>query len=132
MLRALEKRCFPKDAWPLFDLIGVLTLPDVVRLKAVVGEQMVGFVAGDIRNSKNLAWIVTIAVLPEYRGQGIAAALLETCEVKLPTPVVRLSVRRSNKAAIRLYQRAGYLEVGVWDGYYQDGEDAIVMEKQLP
>lgn len=131
-LRTLEKVCFPKDAWPLFDLIGVLTLPNVVRLKATIGEQMVGFVAGDIRNSENLAWIVTIAVLPEYRGLGIAAGLLETCESRLMAPAVRLSVRRSNHSAIRLYRKAGYSEVGIWDGYYHDGEDALVMEKRLP
>ena len=33
-LRHLERLCFPKDAWPLLDLVGVLTLPNVVRLKA--------------------------------------------------------------------------------------------------
>ena len=35
-LRHLEKVCFPLDAWPLWDLVGVLTLPNVVRLKAMV------------------------------------------------------------------------------------------------
>ena len=48
-LRKLEKACFEKDAWPLFDLIAVLTFPEVVRLKAVVDGQMAGFVGGDPR-----------------------------------------------------------------------------------
>jgi len=63
-LRYLEQVCFPKDSWPLLDLVGVLTLPQVVRLKAVVDEQMVGFVAGDQRPHQHLSWIATIAVLP--------------------------------------------------------------------
>jgi ribosomal protein S18 acetylase RimI-like enzyme len=130
-LRQLEKVCFPQDAWPLLDLIGVLTLPNIVRLKAMIGEQMAGFIAGDIRTSEKLAWIATVGVLPEFRRQGIGAALMRACEERLPVPNVRLNVRTSNQAAIQLYQGMGYERAGLWPTYYQDGEDALVMEKPL-
>jgi ribosomal protein S18 acetylase RimI-like enzyme len=130
-LRQLERVCFPMDAWPIWDLLGVLTLPNVVRLKAMAGEQMVGFVAGDIRPRENLAWIATIGVVPEYRRRGIGAALLQACEAQLSVRRVRLSVRVSNRAAIELYERFNYQRVGRWEHYYQDGEDAMVMEKIL-
>ena len=71
-LHALEKACFEQDAWSYLDLIGVLTFPATVRLKAVMGEKMVGFIGGDIRSSKNTGWIITVGVLPDYRNQGIA------------------------------------------------------------
>ena len=129
-LRSLEKVCFPKDAWPLWDLIGVLTLPNVVRLKAVVEDEMIGFIAGDVRQAQNMAWIATIGVLPKYRGQGIGAALIKACEDSLTVPIIRLNVRLSNQTAISLYERLGYRRVGHWPRYYQDGEDALVMEKQ--
>jgi ribosomal-protein-alanine N-acetyltransferase len=129
-LRHLEQVCFPKDAWPLWDLLGVLTFPNVVRLKAVIAEQMVGFIAGDIRQSERMAWIATIGVLPEYRGRGIGAALLEVCEKRLTVPRIRLNVRVSNQAALRLYRKFSYYEVGLWPKYYQDGEDAFILEKQ--
>ena len=45
-LRRLERACFEKDAWPLLDLVAVLTWPEVVRLKAVDSGEMIGFVAG--------------------------------------------------------------------------------------
>jgi ribosomal-protein-alanine N-acetyltransferase len=138
VLRQLEKACFPKDAWPLWDMIGILTLPGVVRLKAVVGEQMVGFVGVDIRQSERLAWIATIGVLPEYRRQGIGGALLLACERELEArqqqarvSAIRLTVRKSNLAAIRLYEELGYHKVGLWPSYYQDKEDGVVMEKAL-
>ncbi len=132
-LRQIEKACFPIDAWPLFDLIGVLTLPNVVRLKAVVYEkgvsQMVGFIAGDI-HADGVAWIATIGVLPNYRGQGIGAALLTACENQLKAPVIRLCVRQSNEVAIHMYRRFGYTQADLWRGYYEDGENALVMEKR--
>jgi ribosomal-protein-alanine N-acetyltransferase len=55
---------------------------------------------------------------------------LRACEEKLKTPRVRLSVRASNEGAIRLYEREAYHRIEVWQGYYNDGEAAIVMEKE--
>ncbi len=130
-LRHLERLCFPKDAWPLLDLVGILTLPNVVRLKAEADGLMVGFVAGDIRSSQHLAWIATIGVLPDYRGRGIGRMLLEACEAQIQEPRVRLCVRASNQAAIQLYLNSAYQRAGFWPNYYQDGEDALVMEKKL-
>lgn len=131
-LRHVEQVCFPKDAWPLIDLIGVLTFPGVIRFKAVNSKQMVGFIAGDVRRMEGVAWIATVAVLPEYRGRGIGSALLKACEEKITVNRVRLCVRMSNDVAIRLYDKFGYVKVGEWTRYYQDGESALVMEKKLP
>jgi ribosomal protein S18 acetylase RimI-like enzyme len=86
MLRKLEQESFSKDAWPLFDLIAVLTFPDVIRLKAMEDGQMVGFVGGDPRPHDGWGWIATIAVDPHYRRRGIGSALLHACESKLGVP----------------------------------------------
>ena len=130
-VRHLEQVCFPLDAWPLWDIIGVLTFPGIVRLKAVnTAMQLVGFVAGDIRRDDDVSWIATIAVLPAYQGQGIGRRLLEACEKQLPTSSIRLCVRTTNDAAIHLYETAGYERAGNWKNYYQDGADALVMEKR--
>ena len=128
-LRRVEQACFPKDAWPLLDLIAVLTWPDVVRLKAVEDGLMVGFIAGDPRSSENLAWIATIGVLPEYQRRGIGRALLRACEEKLPQKRIRLCVRVSNEGAIEMYKQEGYVSTDTWQKYYNDKESALVMEK---
>lgn len=130
-LRYLEKVCFPQDAWPLWDLVGVLTFPNIVRLRALVDRQVIGFIASELRPSEKLAWIATIGVLPEYRGRGIGRTLLEACERRLNVPRLRLNVRISNQVAIQLYQTSGYERAGLWPAYYQDGEDALIMEKLL-
>ena len=90
---------------------------------------MIGFIAGDIRDHERVSWIATIGVLPEYRRQRIGQKLLEACEERLPTPSIRLCVRASNEAAINLYRVNGYDITTKWRKYYQDGEDALVMEK---
>lgn len=128
-LRQVEQICFPKDAWPILDLVAVLTFPSVVRLKAVEEQHMIGFVAGDPRPAEDFSWIATIGVLPEYRGRGFGRALLEACEAQLTTSHVRLSVRASNQQAIRMYEKAGYEHLDRWTGYYDDGEDALIMDK---
>jgi ribosomal-protein-alanine N-acetyltransferase len=130
-LRRLENACFEKDAWPILDLVAVLTWAEVVRLKAVVDHEMVGFVAGDPRPAQNAGWIATIGVDPHYQGQGIGTALLRACEAQLKYPTVKLTVRISNQKAIALYEREGYRTVDIWSKYYNDGEDGLVMEKVL-
>ncbi len=129
-LAKLERACFDKDAWPFLDLVAVLTFPDVVRLKAVEDGRMIGFVAGDMRGAEGISWIATIGIVPEYRRRGIGRQLLRACESKLNSSRIRLSVRASNDGAIRLYEQEGYRRVEVWQGYYNDGEAAIVMEKE--
>jgi ribosomal-protein-alanine N-acetyltransferase len=128
-LRHLEKICFPQDAWPLIDLVSVLSFSGVVRLKAVENGQMIGFVVGDPRPSEGISWIATICVLPECRGMGYGRALLEACEKELPTQIIHLCVRISNEEAIRMYKNAGYYHIDRWINYYNDGEDSLVMEK---
>ncbi len=130
-LRKLEKASFEKDAWPLFDLIAVLTFPEVIRLKAMQDEQMVGFIAGDPRRRDGWGWIATVAVDPGYRRRGIGRALLRACESRLGVPNARLTVRISNTTAIMMYEKEGYAAIDTWKAYYNDGEDAQVMEKRL-
>jgi len=129
-LNYLERSCFSnEDIWPFWDLIGILTLPGLVRFKAVMEGQMIGFIGGERGAGRHLGWVTTLAVMPSYRRRGIALALLEDCEAGLAMPAIRLSVRSSNEAAIGLYQSAGYKVVDRWKKYYLGGEDALVFEK---
>lgn len=130
-LRHLEEVCFQDDAWPLLDVIGVLSFPGIVRLKAVIDEKMVGFIAGEWREVQQLAWIATFGVLPEFQRRGIGSALLEACEVALDVSRIRLTVRVGNSPALSLYRSFGYQQVGMWKNYYRGDIDAVVLEKQI-
>ena len=128
-LRYLEKVCFPIDNWPLLDLIGVLTIPGIVRLKATIDEKFIGFIAGTTKGRGSSGWITTLAVLPEFQNRGIAHQLLSNCETLMQVNIIQLTVRKSNTKAIRLYQKNGYFQTDTWKSYYIDGEDAILFQK---
>jgi len=130
-LRELEKICFEKDAWPLIELIAALSFPGMVRLKIDIDGKMAGFIGGDPHRSQGLGWITTVGVRPEFRKLGLGTALIQACENEMMMPRVRLSVRRSNMEAQRLYVDLGYHHFDIWQGYYEDGEDALIMEKIL-
>jgi ribosomal protein S18 acetylase RimI-like enzyme len=126
---ALEKACFGPDAWSLMDLVLALFGPGV-RLKAVAGDQLVGFVMGEPKPAERFAWIATIGVHPDYQRRGIATLLLTEVEARLTTPTIKLTVRQSNAGAIALYRKFGYTPVGRWERYYASGEAGVVMEKR--
>jgi ribosomal protein S18 acetylase RimI-like enzyme len=128
-LHQLEKVCFQLDAWPLLDILGVLSIPQIIRLKAVDKEELVGFIAVDLRRSQQTAWIATLAVLPDYRKSGIASTLIQASEAQVDLPRIRLSVRESNQPAIQLYQKHGYQQIEIWKKYYKGGDNALVFEK---
>ena len=130
-LYTLEHQCFNSEAWSLLDLVGVLTLPATSRLKAIAEEKMVGFIAGEIKKGEQLGWVTTVGVIPEYRHLGIGRALLRASEKEMKMPRVCLCVRKSNLGAIKLYESEGYRGIDEWRRYYEDGEDAIIMEKLI-
>jgi ribosomal-protein-alanine N-acetyltransferase len=129
-LYRLEKRCFPIDFWPVWDIFFALVLPYTVCLKAVRGEEIVGFVIAERRSLTNEDWIASIAVDADYRQCGIGSKLLNECEAQLTAERIRLSVRETNVSAIRLYKRLGYVPARKWRKYYKDGQDALIMEKK--
>ncbi|GAB4442501.1 MAG: ribosomal protein S18-alanine N-acetyltransferase [Anaerolineae bacterium] len=129
-VRRLERAVFGPDAYPWYEILGLLTFPGVVNLKAVDdANRLVGYIAGDPRPTERLSWIVTIAVYPTHQRRGIGRRLLRACEAALPPFDLRLTVRDSNTGAIRLYEQCGYRVLSRWPGYYRDGEDGLVMAK---
>jgi len=130
-LISLDKVCFTRDAWPWIDCLAALTFPEIVRLKAVFEDRLIGIVIGDRRRREGLGWIASIGVHPNFQRQGIGRRLLLACEQQLAMPRLRLTLRDSNRIAKSLYQNCGYVEVDVWSRYYADGENGIVMEKTI-
>lgn len=94
------------------------------RLRRVLGFVGMWFMVGE-------AHIVTLAVEPEVRRQGLGEALLLAAidlAVANDQDVLSLECRVSNTAAQALYEKYGFLRVGVRPRYYSDTqEDALIM-----
>jgi [ribosomal protein S18]-alanine N-acetyltransferase len=71
-------------------------------------------------------------VRPDKRKKGLGTQLMQGLEKRLSkNKPLRLEVRQSNKAAIQLYSKLGFARTDLAEGYYTDGEDAIIMEKRI-
>jgi peptide alpha-N-acetyltransferase len=85
--------------------------------------------------TERVGHVTSLAVLHEFRRQGLARELMNQLHYHLEScygvDSVGLHVRQSNKPATHLYQRFGYVAAERIPGYYQDGEDAFFMKKQL-
>ncbi len=75
--------------------------------------------------------INNLAIRPELRRRGLGSRLLQVVIAeagRLGAESATLEVRRSNLAAIRLYEQAGFLPAGVRRNYYSKPvEDALVL-----
>lgn len=74
--------------------------------------------------------ITNIAVTPSLRGQRIAARLLLRSirwGLQQEIRALTLEVRVGNDPAIGLYRRFGFAPVGTRPGYYQNGDDALIL-----
>ncbi len=104
---------------------------------AIVAEDARGEIAAFVlaqKHGQDRGRIVTLDVLPGYRGKGTGRRLMLSCEERLRKSgvrVVRLETAVSNEAAQGLYRSLGYTFVTVATRYYADGEDAWVMERWL-
>jgi len=79
--------------------------------------------------------IHNLAVRGEYRRRGVGRILLHKVIVEAlgqSSARVTLEVRKSNLAAQKLYESAGFVATGVRKAYYSDdGEDALTMALDL-
>jgi [ribosomal protein S18]-alanine N-acetyltransferase len=103
----------------------------VVRKK--VDNKVVGY--ANFYVIGNEVQVLNIAVGPESRKKGYAAALLRHAIETLKVHEVEdffLEVRTSNSDAIRLYEGFGFKKVGIRKKYYPEtNEDAIVMHLKV-
>lgn len=129
----IESRVFGDPVYPAFFFRQALDLwPDLLIVAEREGE-LLGYVLGGLGEDAELGWVLSLAVLPEARSQGLAQRLLEELEWQLRKQGMhrtRLTVDPANLAN-RLYERLGYQLVAVEAEYFGPGEPRNVLEKAL-
>ncbi len=120
----IEKICFAHP-WSRADLQNQISLDTSHFLVATVGGEVAGYMGLQIFGGEG--YVTNVAVLPEYRKQGIAESLVRA-QMKNKMSFITLEVRESNVPAVSLYTKCGFKNVGVRPNFYTDPtENAIIM-----
>lgn len=129
VLAAIHATAFPpRERWGADAISLQLALPGVFALLDPRGGMVLARVAGDE------AEILTLAVEPRARRQGVATALLARIlaeAARRGAGAMLLEVSVGNAAARALYRRAGFVGIGRRPGYYPDGSDALILRAEL-
>lgn len=139
LLSGMHKVCFT-DVWGPSAMASLLAMPGAQGViasdggsltPALQGPGPAGFVLW--RAAAGEAEILTIAVLPPWRRKGIGGLLLQAAlngaaQAKAETMFLEAAV--NNVAAIHLYEKWSFHQVGIRRAYYGD-QDAVVMRREL-
>ena len=101
---------------------------DENRIFVAEDKTVVGFLSVEVyHENEDYIYLNDFAVTKDYRKQGVGSALLEVAESyarEINTPKLCLHVEKTNSAAMRLYENAGY-------AIYRDDGHRFLMNKEL-
>ena len=120
------------DGWNLEMIKSAYKSQRFISLGAFNEDELVGVITCDFNEFD--ADIEGVVVKKEYRKMGIGALLINELQKKLideKKEKIFLEVRKSNLIAKKLYEKMGFKSLSERKGYYSDGEDAVVMAKEL-
>lgn len=137
----INRACLPENYSPSFFLEHYYENPKIFLVAEaegkIVGYNMcrIEFGVSNVRTAfVKKGHVISVAVMPEYRGLGIGKALMERGLVGVKeggANEIYLEVRVSNNIAVGLYKKLGFKINRVSDAYYRDGENAYVMVKNF-
>ena len=127
----LEKLCF-SDPWSEKSVASELENKLAYWLVAVEDDRVAGYVGSQTVCGETD--MMNIAVHPDFRRRGIAESLVNALVEDLKkqeSHCLTLEVRASNEAAQKLYEKLGFMQVGLRKNYYRNPkEDAYILRKE--
>ncbi len=136
VLASYEKELFPYSPWSTAQFKEEFAGIPTTRFMSVAetDNQIVGYCGVFLPAPGVEADVLTVAVLPDFRRQGIAREFMRQIgewAKDRGASALMLEVEKSNSAAIELYKSLGYMQISVRMDYYGPGQDAFVMRKEL-
>jgi ribosomal-protein-alanine N-acetyltransferase len=130
----IGKQCFTTP-WQVISFEYELENRDAILKVAVLNAEIAGYIC--VRSILDVTHVMDLAVTPRLRRMGIGSLLLRDAlqELRRTRPdisLITLEVRESNIAAVKLYEKYGFREIGRRRGYYKKpAEDALIMELDM-
>ena len=136
VLASYEKLLFPYSPWNTAQFKEEFAGIPATRFMSVAESDntIIGYCGVFLPAPGVEADILTVAVLPEYRRQGIAQEFMRQIEAwarDRGATAMMLEVEQTNDSAIALYTKLGYMKISVRMDYYGPGQDAFVMRKEF-
>ena len=136
VLASYEKLLFPYSPWNTAQFKEEFAGIPTTRFMSVAESEnkVIGYCGVFLPAPGVEADILTVAVLPEYRRQGIAKEFMRQIEAwshERGASAMMLEVEHTNESAIELYKSLGYMKFSVRMDYYGPGKDAFVMRKDF-
>lgn len=119
-LADIEKACFGRDAWSISALRGEFSNEYSHLFAEIRNGEIVGYIC--VRVMYEEAQICNIAVLPQFRRQGIATELLQKSMsfcAEQNCLHAELEVNTENLAAVELYKKYGFEIAGTRTNFYR-------------
>ncbi len=134
-LSAMHRAAFPEDPWDAAALERILALSGGFGYLAWQADSPAGFILARDRGGE--VEILSLGVLPEWRRQGIARALLGSAVAEAGRRRIGsivLEVAAENETARRLYAGFGFVQVGRRPRYYRrtgGSADALILRRGI-
>lgn len=128
----IEKASFFQDAYPRSLFENLFKKCPEGFIVASLEEKIVGYTIGEISNDSGK--IVSIAVDPNHRNQGIGRTLLNTLIEDFRQKGIRTlscEVRTVNKESISFFESLGFRVIKTIKNFYQNGGDAFLMRRKM-
>ena len=122
-LLQIEAQAFPKSQYDREEL-WILYLKYPQTFLVTLSDQIDSYIV-----FRPDGHIISMAVTPERRRTGVGTCLVKEAIDHCRGKSLRLEVRVSNVGAQKFYQSLGFFVKARIGRYYQDGEDAFVMER---
>ena len=128
---SIEKKVF-KHPWSKEQLSWELNSQPVTENHVMIARgNMIGYLFSHVVDDD--VQILNIAIDIPFQHKGYGEQLLSYFLDQFNADIsIHLEVRKSNFPAINLYLKFGFHETGTREGYYSDGEDAIIMQRYSP
>ena len=132
---SLNKELFPYSPWTAGQYKEEFSSPTRHFVVALDEQHSIIGYAGVFAPGATEADILTVGVVPDHRGKGIAKALMalitDWASAQGSTAMM-LEVKIDNSEAIGLYESLGYSKLNVRKDYFGAGLDAQVLRSELP
>ncbi len=131
---SLDKELFPYSPWSASQYKEEFSSPTRHFVVAVDDEQSIIGYAGVFAPGAAEADVLTVGVVPNHRGKGVARQLMELLTNwahNQGSTAMMLEVKVDNAEAIGLYESLGYSKLNTRKDYFGPGLDALVMRLEL-